>query len=122
MKIYKPFNYGEMDMDVCFANVNVCNWNDLSEHDQEVVGEFFDKWFNKTDGLGIAPIHNNGNLDKNDPFFYTFFIKSAELHVLVPEAKMELDMFYTREDGTRVNLVFGCFEDKGMTSYLNRKE
>lgn len=35
---------------------------------------------------------------------------------------MELDVFYTKEDGTRVSLVFGCFEDKGITSYLNNKE
>lgn len=109
-------------MNVRFANVNVFNWNELSVQEQKIVGEFFDKWFNKTDGLGIAPVPNNGNLAENDVFFHTFFVKSTELYLLVPEAKMELDVFYTKEDGTRVSLVFGCFEDKGMTNYLNNKE
>ena len=109
-------------MDVRFANVNVCNWNDLSEQNQKIIGEFLDKWFNKTDALGIAKVYNEGNLSETDSFFREFFIKSAELYELVPEAKMELDMFYTKEDGTKVSLVFGCFEDKGMTKYLNEKE
>lgn len=109
-------------MNVRFANVNVFNWNELSEQNQKIVGEFFDKWFNKNDGHGIATIPNGDNLSETDPFFREFFIKSAELYELVPEAKMEVDMFYTKEDGTRVSFVFGCFEDRGMTKYLNEKE
>nr|DAU50322.1 MAG TPA: hypothetical protein [Caudoviricetes sp.] len=109
-------------MNVRFANVNVSNWCDLSEQDQKIVGEFFDQWFNKTDGLGIATIHNSGNLQENDPFFYEFFVKSIELKLLVPDVVIELDTFYTKENGERICIVFTNFEDKGMTAHLNRKD
>lgn len=84
-------------MNVRFANVNVFNWNELSVQEQKIVGEFFDKWFNKTDGLGIAPVPNNGNLAENDVFFHTFLLSRRSFIFLFLKQKWSLMYFIPRK-------------------------
>ena len=84
-------------MNVRFANVNVFNWNELSVQEQKIVGEFFDKWFNKTDGLGIAPVPNNVILPKMMFSFIHFLLSRRSFIFLFLKQKWSLMYFIPRK-------------------------